>query len=260
MSLVLPSTSEASLQVFSGAIPKSLFPDTCNRKLDSSFLSRSHVRRRKRRVSVYMQLLNCSMVLQNHPKISTVHGIGHVSHGNIVFSQSMSVNCQCQRTESTGELTAKDGNVNWLLDAVQKPNPLNSVMNVPNVLEFEEVQQSKHESESSGSNGKLASVEKVKDSLHKVGIDSLEDEAWNLLRESVVYYCGSPIGTIAAKDPTDSNVLNYDQVFIRDFIPSGIAFLLKGEYDIVRNFILHTLQLQVNYPTKILFTSGSFSV
>ncbi|GJS29934.1 alkaline/neutral invertase E, chloroplastic-like protein [Tanacetum coccineum] len=33
-------------------------------------------------------------------------------------------------------------------------------------------------------------------------------------------------------------------VFIRDFIPSGIAFLLKGEYDIVRNFILHTLQLQ----------------
>ncbi|KAJ6938039.1 alkaline/neutral invertase E [Populus alba x Populus x berolinensis] len=33
-------------------------------------------------------------------------------------------------------------------------------------------------------------------------------------------------------------------VFIRDFIPSGIAFLLKGEYDIVRNFILYTLQLQ----------------
>ncbi|GFP88815.1 alkaline/neutral invertase e chloroplastic [Phtheirospermum japonicum] len=51
-------------------------------------------------------------------------------------------------------------------------------------------------------------------------------------------------GTIAAKDPTSSDVLNYDQVFIRDFIPSGIAFLLKGDYDIVRNFILHTLQLQ----------------
>ncbi|KAL6652838.1 hypothetical protein ACP70R_011763 [Stipagrostis hirtigluma subsp. patula] len=71
-----------------------------------------------------------------------------------------------------------------------------------------------------------------------------EDEAWGLLRESVVRYCGSPVGTIAACDPGDATPLNYDQVFIRDFVPSGVAFLLKGEYDIVRNFILHTLQLQ----------------
>lgn len=77
------------------------------------------------------------------------------------------------------------------------------------------------------------------------GPKSIEDEAWDLLRQSVVFYCGSPIGTIAANDPNSTSVLNYDQVFIRDFIPSGIAFLLKGEYDIVRNFILYTLQLQV---------------
>ncbi|KAK0576535.1 hypothetical protein LWI29_019192 [Acer saccharum] len=38
--------------------------------------------------------------------------------------------------------------------------------------------------------------------------------------------------------------LNYDQVFIRDFVPSALAFLLKGEGEIVRNFLLHTLQLQ----------------
>ncbi|KAF2292651.1 hypothetical protein GH714_026349 [Hevea brasiliensis] len=38
--------------------------------------------------------------------------------------------------------------------------------------------------------------------------------------------------------------MEWNMVFIRDFIPSGIAFLLKEEYDIVRNFILHTLQLQ----------------
>ncbi|CAH2072162.1 unnamed protein product [Thlaspi arvense] len=76
------------------------------------------------------------------------------------------------------------------------------------------------------------------------GPKSIEDEAWDLLRQSIVYYCGSPIGTIAANDPNSTSVLNYDQVFIRDFIPSGIAFLLKGEYDIVRNFILYTLQLQ----------------
>lgn len=77
------------------------------------------------------------------------------------------------------------------------------------------------------------------------GPKSIEDEAWDLLRQSIVFYCGSPIGTIAANDPNSTSVLNYDQVFIRDFIPSGIAFLLKGEYDIVRNFILYTLQLQV---------------
>lgn len=81
--------------------------------------------------------------------------------------------------------------------------------------------------------------------LHIGGVNSLEEEAWELLRASMVYYCDHPVGTIAANDPSDSSILNYDQVFIRDFIPSGIAFLLKGEYDIVRNFILHTLQLQV---------------
>ncbi|KAF4349265.1 hypothetical protein F8388_024232 [Cannabis sativa] len=74
----------------------------------------------------------------------------------------------------------------------------------------------------------------------------IEDEAWNLLKESIVYYCNNPIGTIAAaNDPnTTTTLLNYDHIFIRDFIPSAIAFLLKGDYDIVKNFILHTLQLQ----------------
>lgn len=74
---------------------------------------------------------------------------------------------------------------------------------------------------------------------------ALEKEAWELLKEAVVSYCGEPVGTIAANDPTDTHALNYDQVFIRDFIPSAVAFLLKGETDIVRNFLLHTLQLQV---------------
>lgn len=74
---------------------------------------------------------------------------------------------------------------------------------------------------------------------------TLEEEAWDLLRAAIVEYCGSPVGTIAANDPTESNALNYDQVFIRDFIPSAMAFLLNGESEIVRNFLLHTLQLQV---------------
>jgi len=92
---------------------------------------------------------------------------------------------------------------------------------------------------------KLAAAAAKKEKAMSVKADSIEDEAWELLRESIVYYCGHPVGTIAANDPSSTSILNYDQVFIRDFVPSGIAFLLKGEYDIVRNFILHTLQLQV---------------
>ncbi|CAA7017059.1 unnamed protein product [Microthlaspi erraticum] len=71
-----------------------------------------------------------------------------------------------------------------------------------------------------------------------------EKEAWKLLRGAVVNYCGFPVGTVAANDPGEKQTLNYDQVFIRDFVPSAYAFLLDGDGEIVRNFLLHTLQLQ----------------
>ncbi|XP_047156411.1 alkaline/neutral invertase A, mitochondrial-like [Vigna umbellata] len=72
----------------------------------------------------------------------------------------------------------------------------------------------------------------------------VEKEAWSLLQEALVTYCDNPVGTVAANDSEDQQPLNYDQVFIRDFIPSALAFLLKGEKEIVRNFLLYTLQLQ----------------
>lgn len=74
-----------------------------------------------------------------------------------------------------------------------------------------------------------------------------EREAWKLLNQAVVNYCGKPVGTVAAADAGafKGDLLNYDQVFIRDFMPSALAFLLKGDTEIVRNFLLHTLQLQV---------------
>jgi len=74
-----------------------------------------------------------------------------------------------------------------------------------------------------------------------------EKQAWKLLKDAVVTYCGNPVGTVAANDPGDKLPLNYDQVFIRDFIPSALAFLLKGDSEIVKYFLLHTLQLQVIY-------------
>eukprot|EP01018_Ginkgo_biloba_P026122 Gb_33908 [translate_table: standard] len=84
----------------------------------------------------------------------------------------------------------------------------------------------------------------------------LEKEAWNLLRNAIVNYCGSPVGTVAANDPSDSSPLNYDQVFIRDFVPSALAFMLKGETEIVRNFLLHTLQLQSWEKTVDCYSPG----
>lgn len=78
-------------------------------------------------------------------------------------------------------------------------------------------------------------------------VSEVEKEAWKLLRDAVVNYCGNPVGTVAANDPGDKQPLNYDQVFIRDFIPSALAFLLNGETEIVKNFLLHTMQLQVHF-------------
>ncbi|KAF3453930.1 hypothetical protein FNV43_RR04371 [Rhamnella rubrinervis] len=66
----------------------------------------------------------------------------------------------------------------------------------------------------------------------------------------------NPVGTMAANDPNDKQPLNYDQVFIRDFVPSALAFLLKGEGEIVRNFLLHTLQLQSWEKTVDCYSPG----
>ncbi|KAJ8752416.1 hypothetical protein K2173_004052 [Erythroxylum novogranatense] len=84
----------------------------------------------------------------------------------------------------------------------------------------------------------------------------IEKEAWKLLNEAVVMYCGSPVGTVAANDPGDKQPLNYDQVFIRDFVPSALAFLLRGEGEIVRNFLLHNLQLQSWEKTVDCYSPG----
>ncbi|KAK4787313.1 hypothetical protein SAY86_011146 [Trapa natans] len=84
----------------------------------------------------------------------------------------------------------------------------------------------------------------------------IEKEAWMLLEDAVVRYCGNPVGTVAANDPADKQPLNYDQVFIRDFVPSALAFLLKGEGEIVRNFLLHTLQLQSWEKTVDCYSPG----
>lgn len=71
----------------------------------------------------------------------------------------------------------------------------------------------------------------------------LSAEAWTLLEKSIIYYQGKPIGTVAAQDP-ELNALNYDQCFLRDFVPSALVFLMHGKAEIVHNLLVETLKLQ----------------
>ncbi|TKY54283.1 Alkaline/neutral invertase C [Spatholobus suberectus] len=119
--------------------------------------------------------------------------------------------------------------------------------------------------------GKLEEVSEERCDKSNVNVDNLKDlsenkvqrevsevekEAWKLLQDAVVTYCGNPVGTVAANDTADKQPLNYDQVFIRDFVPSALAFLLNGEGEIVKNFLLHTLQLQSWEKTVDCYSPG----
>lgn len=109
-------------------------------------------------------------------------------------------------------------------------------------------------------NGSAVNLDILKDLNENVETEreasKIEREAWKLLRDAVVSYCGNPVGTVAANNPADKQPLNYDQVFIRDFVPSALAFLLNGEAEIVKNFLLHTLQLQSWEKTVDCYSPG----
>ncbi|KAK4746142.1 hypothetical protein SAY87_012454 [Trapa incisa] len=116
-----------------------------------------------------------------------------------------------------------------------------------------EVDEDKIHLEESNSKADLNRAQVISPKKHE---SQVEKDAWRLLENAIVKYCGSPVGTVAANDPADKQPLNYDQVFIRDFVPSALAFLLKGEGEIVRNFLLHTLQLQSWEKTVDCYSPG----
>ncbi|XP_047340285.1 probable alkaline/neutral invertase F [Impatiens glandulifera] len=88
-------------------------------------------------------------------------------------------------------------------------------------------------------------------------VPSMTEEAWDRLQKSYVYFKGNPVGTLAALD-SSAEALNYNQVFVRDFIPCGLACLMKSppEPEIVKNFLLKTLQLQAWEKKIDNFTLG----
>lgn len=66
--------------------------------------------------------------------------------------------------------------------------------------------------------------------------------AYDLLERSLIHYRGRPVGTAAACN--DSVVAaNYKECFVRDFVPSALAFLVSGRHEIVRSFLETVMQL-----------------
>ncbi|WOL01613.1 neutral/alkaline invertase 3, chloroplastic [Canna indica] len=217
-------TSEVVLRAISGVVPAQsytgLFVNTTHLVISST----AHEKYRKK---------SCSLFLSQRSILKTPNTCSKNYRKENINDRSLSFKCQCQRAEGTSGTTSGETNGTWFTESVNQANQILGDLNGQKFIPFE--------------NASVipSDIPANPQSYTSTG-NSIEDEAWRLLQDSMVYYCGTPVGTIAAKDPSDSssNVLNYDQVFIRDFIPSGMAFLLKGEYEIVRNFILHTLQLQ----------------
>jgi len=80
-------------------------------------------------------------------------------------------------------------------------------------------------------------------------------QAWRLLEASVVTYRGSPVGTVAARD-AQTDALNYDQIFTRDFAISAFAFLLDGRPEVVRHFLAAAVKLQSHQRQLDCFKPG----
>jgi hypothetical protein len=80
-------------------------------------------------------------------------------------------------------------------------------------------------------------------------------EAWQALEESIVYYYGRPVGTVGARDP-DVEALNYNHCFVRDFVSSALVYLMQGKSEIVRNFLIETLNLQNEMKQMDCFNAG----
>lgn len=83
----------------------------------------------------------------------------------------------------------------------------------------------------------------------------LTKEAWELLEAAIIFHQGEPVGTVAARDLT-VEALNYDQCFVRDFVPCALLFLIHNKADIVRNFLIETLALQDHDKQMDWFNAG----
>lgn len=202
-----------------------------------------HSKSKRKRCTPYLKLQSNSRIGQNSILINGTQA--KLFYVKEELKKSQFLKCKCQRADGFTGISSEDGNGALRKEVPGMKSQLLHENAFQKVLGVDEIKHLKRDNREIITNDVRSAPHGVASYFPPNNKGSrIEDEALDLLQESIVYYCGTPVGTIAAKDLTDGNALNYDQVFIRDFIPSGIAFLLRGEYDIVRNFILHTLQLQ----------------
>lgn len=71
------------------------------------------------------------------------------------------------------------------------------------------------------------------------------DQAERLLERAVLCHGDVELGLLASLDDS-GDPLNYDQCFVRDFVPAALHFLIRGRHEIVRNFLLLVLKMQAN--------------
>ncbi|MFA9461563.1 glycoside hydrolase 100 family protein [Thiohalorhabdus methylotrophus] len=76
------------------------------------------------------------------------------------------------------------------------------------------------------------------------------------MKQAFVTYRGDPIGTLAASDPA-RGLLNYDQIFVRDFIPVALYFLATGEPALVHRFLERCCQLQAKERSMDCYRPGA---
>ncbi|MDH5229605.1 MAG: glycoside hydrolase 100 family protein [Gammaproteobacteria bacterium] len=69
------------------------------------------------------------------------------------------------------------------------------------------------------------------------------EDAYKVLNSSILYFKNKPVGTVAACDP-EAVAPNYQECFVRDFIPAALVFIMNGETEIIRNFLLTVLDLK----------------
>ncbi|GMN56287.1 hypothetical protein TIFTF001_025403 [Ficus carica] len=240
---------EVVIRVMSGSFPRFSGCNFSFRNVNGVLPIESVVKSRRKRSLFCHRGVNASRITQNGFGDLAVEGINGVALRKFEANRADSTSCKCQPARNASGISSEEESRMWFMDEADRPTslPLNGVACTSSIDEHNK------KPKLNGKSGAAGTIEyKLQDAREKM----IEDEAWSLLRASVVHYCNNPIGTIAANDLSSASILNYDQVFIRDFIPSGVAFLLMGEYDIVRNFILHTLQLQSWEKTMDCYSPG----
>lgn len=89
--------------------------------------------------------------------------------------------------------------------------------------------------------------------------NEIKENAWEELSQPkyLVYCKGEPLGTKAADVPPDASSVNYDQCFVRDFVPVALVYLIKNQdiagldgetvssRAVVGNFLATILKLQI---------------